>query len=82
MFGLMGLPGVDKMEMKAETRKKAMVAIIIAGILLIGVLTVSSYQAYQVTNNQIEAKNLVTEWVGLHPHTWYRKWFLPGQVLM
>ncbi|MCU0631126.1 MAG: TIGR00341 family protein [Methanoregulaceae archaeon] len=65
MFGLMGLPGAIKMEMKAETRKKAMVAIMIASILLIGILTITSYQAYQATNDQIVATNLVTEWVGL-----------------
>ena len=65
MFGLMGLPRAIKMEMKAETRKKAMVAIMVAGILLIGVLTVTSYRAYQVTNDQIEVTNIVTEWVGL-----------------
>jgi uncharacterized hydrophobic protein (TIGR00271 family) len=65
MFGLMGLPRAIKMEMKAETRKKAMVAIMVASILLIGVLTVTSYRAYQVTNDQIEATKIVTEWVGL-----------------
>jgi len=65
MFGLMGLPRAIKMEMKAETRKKAMVAIMVAVILLIGVLTVTSYRAYQATNDQIEVTNIVTEWVGL-----------------
>ena len=64
-FGLMGLPRVARMEMKDKTRKNAMVVIMIASILLIGVLTITSYQAYQATNDQIEATNLVTEWVGL-----------------
>jgi uncharacterized hydrophobic protein (TIGR00271 family) len=63
-FGLMGLPRVARMEMKDKTRKNAMVAIIIAGIILIGVLTVSSYHTYTVTNNQIAASEVVTGWLG------------------
>lgn len=64
MFGLMGLPKAIRMEMKAETRKKAMVALIIASILLIGVLSVTTYQSYQATNNQIIASEVVTGWLG------------------
>lgn len=68
VFGLMGLPKAIKMEMKDETRKKAMVAIMVASICLIGVLTFTSYQAYQVTNDQIIAKGIVTEWIGPLPY--------------
>jgi len=68
MFGLMGLPKAIRMEMKDETRKKAMVALIIASILLVGVLAVTSYQTYQATNDQIIAKEVVREWLGLAPY--------------
>ena len=68
MFGLMGLPKAVRMEMKEETRKKTMVALIIASILLIGVLTVTSYQAIQATNDQVVAKEVVREWLGFAPY--------------
>jgi uncharacterized hydrophobic protein (TIGR00271 family) len=64
MFGLMGLPKAIKMEMKVETRKKAMVAIMVAIILLVGILSVISYNAVQATNNQIAAGDVVTVWLG------------------
>jgi len=64
MFGVMGLPKAVKMDMKTETRKKAMVGIIIASIILIGVLSFASYQTYTVTNNQIVAGDVVTGWLG------------------
>ncbi len=64
MFGFMGLPKAVKMDMKAETRKKAMAGILVASIILIGVLTVASYQTYTVTNNQIIASDVVTGWLG------------------
>jgi uncharacterized hydrophobic protein (TIGR00271 family) len=68
MFGLLGLPKAIKMEMKDETRKKTMEAITLAGILLIIVLAVTSFQAYQATNDQIAAKEIVTEWLGSVPY--------------
>ena len=45
-----------------------MVALIIASILLVGVLAVTSYQTYQVTTDQIVAKEVVREWLGLAPY--------------
>ena len=68
MFGLMGLPKAVRMEMKEKMRKKAMVALIIASILLVSVLAVTSYQTYQATNDQIVAKEVVKEWIGFAPY--------------
>ena len=39
-------------------------AISIAGVLLIIVLAVTSFQAYQATNEQVAAKEVVTKWLG------------------
>lgn len=64
MFGLMGLPKTVRMDMRTETRKKAMTGIMIASIILVAVLTVASYHTYTVTNNQIIASEVVTGWLG------------------
>lgn len=43
-------------------------AITIAGVLLILVLADTSFQAYQATNEQVAAKEVVTEWLGPAPY--------------
>jgi uncharacterized hydrophobic protein (TIGR00271 family) len=68
MFSLLGLPKTIKMEMRDETRKKTMGAITLAGIILIVVLAVTSFQAYQATNDQIAAKEIITGWLGPAPY--------------
>ncbi|HTY15555.1 MAG TPA: TIGR00341 family protein [Methanoregulaceae archaeon] len=63
-FGLMGLPRAVTKEMKDKTRKNVMVAIMIASVVLVAVLTVMSYQAYHETRTQIETAGAVQEWLG------------------
>jgi uncharacterized hydrophobic protein (TIGR00271 family) len=67
VYSLMGLQKYSTSDIRGEVRQKA-IRYILAGTLVITVLlVVTSFNAFQTTNNQYIASSTVTEWLGTAP---------------
>jgi len=67
VYSFMGLQRTSTADAKGEVRQRA-IRYILAGTLIITVLLVlTSYNAFQTTNNQFIASTTVTEWLGTAP---------------
>lgn len=63
VFHLMRIPQSARERMAKTTHHRAIGVVIVAAILLIAVLTFTTYNVYQTANEQIQVKNSATSWL-------------------